>query len=525
MQRLNDSVQTAFDTMSTAGVRYPAHQFLVSWLRRISEADVFGIVGTSLINNCMVRGENSIVTPTDLYDFSDETDKVTRLEYERTLDEPMGGLSFAMMNVVLDNTDKHFTPEFDSTIGTALLPNRPLKMAIGFTLNTGRKMMNVFKGLSDMIKENKMERTVEFGGFDYLYYLRDLQMDSALYNNYRSDQIIEEMLIEAGFGSSQYVLDEGLNTIEFAWFSKDQTAGERIRQLCEAEEANFFQDEEGILRFQNRRHYVVSPFDTIQKYIHSGDILEWQVIDDVGIYNSVSVKASPREVYTNSIEVWKDGIVEQVDAKATNIEIWASMDNPIYHFETPTAVTDFVANSASDGSGSDMTSYITVSLDPFGDTAKLTISNSATQRVYITYLRLRGNPAIVTSEIAQKYEDNSSILKYGKKVLEVTNDFIDSDSFAYYLARTLVNKYKDPLKRVQILVRGMPQLQLKDKISVYDQDLGTYKEYRVMRIQGIYSLGEFLQYLTIREITAGEVDNWAIVGSAIVDNTAEVVGF
>lgn len=524
MQILNDSVQTAFDTMSTASVRYPAHQFLISWLRRISGASDFGTVGTSTVNNCLVRGENSIVTPTDLFDFNDETSKVIRLEYERNLEEPMGGLSFAMMNVVLDNTDKHFTPEFDSTIGTALLPNRPLKMAIGFNLITGKKMINTFKGLSDMVKENKMDRTVEFGGFDYLYYLRDLQMSSVLYSNLRSDEIIEKILIEAGFGTSQYVLDQGLNTIEFAWFNKEQTAGERIRQLCESEEGHFFQDEEGILRFQNRRHYIVSPFYEIQKYIHSGDILEWQVVDDVGIYNSVSVKANPREVYTNSIEVWKNGIVEQVDSKA-EIEIWASMENPIYHFEDPVATTDFVANSASDGSGTNLTSLVSVAIDPFGDTAKLTITSIANQRIYMTYLRLRGNPAIITSEISQKYEDNVSISKYGKKVLEVNNDFIDSDSFAYYLARTLVSKYKNPLKRVRILVRGMPQLQLKDKISVYDQDLGTYKEYRIMRIQGVYSLGEFLQYLTIREITDGEVDSWAVVGTAIVDNTQEIVGF
>jgi len=523
MQRLNDSVQTAFDTMSTADARYPAHQFLVSWLRRLGAA-AFGIVGTSTVNNCLVRGENTVVTPTDSFEFDNETDKVLRLEYDRSVEEPMGGLSFALMNVVLDNTDKRFTPEFNSTIGTALVPNRPLRMAIGFDLASGKKMMNVFKGLSDMVKENKVDRTVEFGGSDYLSYLRDLQMDSVLYENYRTDQIVEEILIEAGFGSSQYVLDEGLNTIEFAWFNKDQTAGERIRQICESEEAHFFQDEEGILRFQNRRHYIVSPFTTIQKYIHSGDILDWQVIDDVGIYNSVVVSAKPREVYPTNVEVWKDGIIEEIPALG-ELTIWASMDNPIYSFVTPVATTDYVANSASDGSATNLTANISLTLTGFGDTAKIVISNSGGQKAYMTFLRLRGKPAIVTSEIYQKYEDNISISRYGKRVLEVNNDFIDSDSFAYYLSRTLVSKYKDPLKRVRILVRGMPQFQLKDKVSVYDRDLDTYKNYRIMRIQGIYSLGEFLQYLTIREITDGESDNWAIVGAAIVDNTKEVVGF
>lgn len=523
MQVLNDSTQTAFDTMSTAGVRYPAHQFLVAWKRNLG-ADAFGIVGTSTLNNCLVRGEVSVVTPTDTFAFDDESAKVLRLEYDRRVEEPLGGLSFALMNVVLDNTDLRFTPEFNSTIGTALLPNRPLKMAIGFTLPNGKKMMNVFKGLSDMIRENKVDRSVEFGGYDYLSYLKDLQMDTAMYENYRSDQIIEQLLIDAGFGSSQYILDTGLNTIEFAWFTKDQTAGDRIKQICEAEEAHFYQDENGILRFENRRHYSISPYSTIQKAIHSGDIIDWQVINDVGVVNSVVVTANPRSVAVNNVEVWRDGIVEEVPVGGS-LEIWAQMSNPNYSYVDPVATTDFVANSASDGSGTNITTGISIALTGFAETAKLIITNTSGRKAFITMLRLRGKPATVTSQVLQKYEDNVSIERYGKKVLEVNNDFIDDNSFAYYLARTIVNKYKDPLKRVRILIRGMPQLQLKDKVNVYDRDLNTYKAYRVMGIQGVYNLGEFLQYVTLREVTTGEADSWAIVGITAVESLYEVVGF
>lgn len=523
MQVLNDSTQTAFDTMSTASARYPAHQFMVAW-KRNTGASAFGIVGTSLLNNCLVRGEINVVTPTDTFDFDDESARVLRLEYDRRVDEPLGGLSFAMMNVVLDNTDLRFTPEFNSTIGTALLPNRPLKMAIGFNLPNGKKMLNVFKGLSDMIKENKTDRSVEFGGYDYLSYLRDLQMDTGIYQDYRSDQIIEQLLIEAGFGSSQYELDVGLNTISFAWFTKDQTAGDRIKQICEAEEAHFYQDENGILRFENRRHYSISPYSSIQKAIHSGDIVDWQIINDVGIVNSVTVVANPREVVANDVEVWRDGIVEEIPTEGS-LEIWAQMSNPNYSYVTPVATTDYVANSASDGSGTNITTGVSLGLTEFAETVKIVITNNSGRKAFMTRLRLRGKPALVTSEIVQKYEDNVSIERYGKKVIEVNNDFIDDNSFAYYLARTIVNKYKDPLKRVRILIRGMPQLQLKDKVNVFDRDLGTYKVYRVMGIQGVYNLGEFLQYVTLREVSVGEADSWAIVGVSAVESLYEVVGF
>lgn len=524
MLRLNDSVQTAFDSMSTADARYPAFQLYVSWLRNAG-AGVFGVVGTSLLNNCLLRGENTVVTPVDTFEFFDETDRVMRLEYERRLEEPLGGMSFGMIDVVLDNSDKRFTPEYNSTIGTSLLPNRPLKMALGFDIPVaGRKMLELFKGLSGMIKEDKMSRTVSFGGYDYLSYLNELEMESALLSNKRSDEAIELILGDAGFSSTQYELDEGLNTIGFMWFKKGETAGQRIKKICEAEEGHFFQDENGILRFHNRRKYNSSPYSQTQKVIHSSDIIEWRNIDDVGVLNSVVVSARPRKVLDYYVEVWRDGVVEEVEAGDT-ITVIAKTSEPIYSNYTPVADTDYIANSASDGSGTFLTDKLVVSRVTYADSFEISIKNTGSQKAYITYLRLRGKPAIITSEIQQKFEDDTSIGRYGKNILNIENDFIDSNSYAYYLARTIVNKYKDPLKRVQILVRGMPQLQLKDKVSVYDRDLSEYKTYRVMVVQGIYQHGEFLQYLTLREVSLGEADSWAVVGTSVINSENEVLGF
>jgi large repetitive protein len=61
--------------------------------------------------------------------------------------------------------------------------------------------------------------------------------------------------------------------------------------------------------------------------------------------------------------------------------------------------------------------------------------------------------------------------------------------------------------------------------SVGIEEQSEIKYYRVMAIQGIYSLGEFLQYLTVREITTKEADSWAVVGTSTVDDVDEVVGF
>lgn len=521
MINLHSSIQTAFDTMSTAGVRYLAFQLYVSWLRNITE-NAFGVVGTSTVGNSLVRGDVNVVTPVDLFTFQDESENVISLEYDRAIDEPLGGISYSIANVTLDNTDKRFTPDFNSTIGTAILPNRPIKMMMGFVLSSTSKQVSVFKGLTSTVKENKELRQVEFSGFDYVSYLNDLTMDSAMYTDQRSDEIIEQVLIEAGLGSSQYSLDEGLNTIGYAWFSKEQTAGERIRQICEAEEGNFFQDEYGIIRFENRRKYNLSPYNSAVWTFNDNDILEWEQDNSVEIINKCIVKGSPRKAGDNT-EIWRDGIVEGLEKGETK-EIWATFENPCISLDDLVAGTDYTANTVSDGSGSDVSSSVTVSLDAFTDTAKLTIVNNSGSTCFITLLRIMGTPAVITSQVLQIYEDTDSVTKYNKRLLEIENDFIDNDSFAYYLARAIVTKYKSPLRQIRIRVRGIPHLQLKDKVSVYDRDLGEYKSYRVVQIQGIMSGGAFEQILRLREVTDYETDSWAVVGSSLVSSETEVVG-
>ncbi len=519
MQELYSSIATAFDSMATAGSRYIRQKFYVSWKKNVG-ASSFGVVGTSTVNNCLVRGENLDVAPVDTFEFFDESDKALQLEYDRRLEEPTGGMGYAIANVKLDNTDKRFTPEFNSTIGTALLPYRPIKTLMGFFINGVDRFVPVFKGLTNPIKESKLDRTVEFSGFDYLSYLDKLEMDTTIYVDKKSDEIIKDILAEAGFGSSQYRLDTGLNTIGYAWFRKGMTAGERMRKICEAEEGHIYQDEYGYIRFENRRHFLQK--SAIVWTFHSNDILDWEQDDAVQVVNKCIVRAKPREE-GNKTEIWKDGITEELEKGETK-EIWAVFDNPCVSIDDPVAEDDYIANSASDGTGDNLTSDVNISLDGFAESAKLTIVNNSSRSAYLTYLRLKGVPAVIKSEIEQVYEDSDSISKYGEKILEIENDFIDSDIFAEYLAKAIVYKYRDPLKRIRIRVRGVPHLQLMDKVSVYDRDLGTYKSYRVMAIQGVFALGEFTQWLTLREITDREAEFWAIVGTAIVGDENSFVG-
>ena len=512
---------TPFDTMTTANTRLLAYLLQISWTRVTGNISGFAVVGESVVGGTdIVGGSSSIITKPDLFDAFDESQYLLKFDYERKIKEPLGGFSMALGNIILDNSTKRFTPSVNATIGTALLPNRPFNCSIGFTLSGTDRKVFVVKGLTELPRENKARRQVSIRYFDYAKFLDEYPLETTIYQNQTSDQIIADILTTVGFGTSQYDLDTGLNTIAFAWFEKPMTAGERIKKICQAEEAHFYQDEKGILRFENRRHYNVAPHTTIQWTIDPDDVYSWDRDKSVEVINRCIVKAKPRSVKQTQ-EVFRYPVTEEIKSKETKI-VWAQFDDPVTSFESLSG-DDWDANSASDGSGSDDSGDVTVSVTTFTTAAKFTITNSLNRSTYITLLKLRGTPATVDYELEEVYQDDDSVGKFQEQQLVIENDFIDSRSFAYYFARAIVRRYKDPFDRIKITVQGIPQLQLMDKVKVKDQDTNAYKNYRVMGIVGKLDRGNYTQKLTLREITGLEADSWAIVGTSTVEGN-DVVG-
>lgn len=477
------AIWTAFDAVTTAVSRIIKWALNISWLR-VQDADAgFAYVGTSLIGGTdILQGEGvSAVTNLDTFEYFDETDRLVELTYDRKIIEPTGGMSTGMLDVVLENTDDRFTPDKNATIGTALLPKRPTNAAIGFVVQGQDKTITVFKGLTGMPQADLNKRTVNIPAQDYVSYLDNIPLDGAKYVDQRSDQIIGSILSDLGFGTSQYSLDTGLNTIGFAYWDKGVSAGYRIRQICEAEEAVFYQDENGILRFETRQHYNLAPHNSSVWTIDTDDIIEWEELRNVRIINKVVVKAAPRVVLGSNVGIWSAAEVYSIPGSGGSITVWADFQDPVNSIVAPVENTDYDANTASDGSGSDISSDISIVLTNFTKAAKMVITNANASTAYLVdsggsiALALRGDPAQAVDKstdpptpfsILETYEDADSINKFDEQEYILENNFIDSSSHAAYIAQALVEKYKDPFRRIRIRVQGIPQIQLRDWVKV-----------------------------------------------------------
>ena len=470
------SIVTPLRPVVTADTREIKIGLLASWLKVADLSRVYAIVGTSLVNGPdLVQGQSVVITNADLFAYIEESLYVLRFDYDRRIDEPKGGVSYAIGEFLLDNITRRFTQGFDDTIGTALESRRPVKASISMKAGTAYRGVQVIVGLtSDRPKESKGSRSAEVQIFDYVTFIENSTLEAAIYENMRSDEIIEDILSNLGFGSSQYSLDTGINTIPFAWFDKDKSAGRRIRDLCEAEEAHFYQDENGIIRFENRNHYANYPHQSVQHTIDSGDIMSDEQDDSTRIINRAIVIAKPRKVDAAASDVWSNLEVVELAVGQTKT-IWASFFDsesgdsvlPIKEITTPAASTDYTANSQADGGGADRTSDLSVVVTNFVESAKVEITNNhATEAIHVTLLKLRGKAARVTQAIQAISEDAGSINKFEAQEYVVRNDLIQTASIAETIADNLVAKYSEPLNRRIIRIAGIPHLQLKDMISV-----------------------------------------------------------
>ena len=99
------SIWTAYDTHSTASVRNPSHDLKVAWQRVKDTSLAFATVDTSLVGSSdIIQGQFTTITDPDKFEYYDEEERVVDMSFERVVEEPLGGLSYALGDVTFDNT-------------------------------------------------------------------------------------------------------------------------------------------------------------------------------------------------------------------------------------------------------------------------------------------------------------------------------------------------------------------------------------------------------------------------------------
>lgn len=476
------TVTPSFRTASQAKIRKPIAKAEVSWTKTVPSTVTFFTIGVSLIGGShVIKGDDNDIANYTEYDFDDETTHIESIEVDRYLDEPIMSVARSVADIVLDNTSGRFTPDGGSDIDDNIKVQRVIKLQFGFDYGT-EELIQKFVGINvDYPKLDVLNKRISLHALDFGFQLWDKQVkNTAMFTDTTTDLIIKQLLIDQGVPLDLLRLDAGINVIPFAYFYKGQNLGNAIAKLCEADLGRFYVDEEGYFIFQSRDTWTRSPYNTSVITIDQDMVIREENPNTDMIINAVEVTGEPRQVGALQL-VWSQLVPIEIPADST-VTFFADYFDPMYAVTTPTPLgptSKFTAGFANDANDDSATDYVEITtFTNFATATKVSVTNNRTDiSVWLTRFVIFGQPAVKTGQIFADAEDEDSIAEFGRHLVTITNDFVQSEDFAGTIAQVLIDDRSDISNYKKLIIRGLPQLQLGDRVTLESDG----NQYHVLR--------------------------------------------
>lgn len=511
------AVSPQFNQRADGDIRPLSWGARISFTKEFDDDVTFFTLDESVLNgiDLLAPSDDNPIQAWDYYEYDDYTERLIYMSVERSLDFPYSVVS-AIADFQLNNYDKYFTPNSISPISNYILPKRPVRLLQGF----GSTVLPQFVGLTEGMPEiSRTDGTATFTAMDFLTWIYDMPIRNTIaMQNVTTDEVLANIFGQFGLTPAQYDLAKGRNKIPFLFFEREQqTAGDIIRPLMQAEMGMLWLDEQGIIRFRPR---LEQPDEPIYIFDHDS-IVELDTSEDDEIINHVIVNASPRELQEPQT------VYSIIGAYGDAVTIPAGSSSPI-RLELEDPSVNIVEPTVGEGSGQSWIipyttgrQVVTSGVSVTGH-AELTnsytifVTNSNGFPVSISDIFLWGEPAKVIGGKPLIYDayDDESVTKYEEKTLVIDNNFIQSTTQADSLALTILDEYAEYADIITIEVKGNPAIQLSDIIEVdYDEFSG---EYRIISIKNKMQDAKFTQILMCRKYTPR---HWFTLDQSILNGT------
>jgi hypothetical protein len=405
------------------------------------------------------------------------------------------------VTAIFDNEDGRYDPfNTSSPLYPYVTPGKFVRIAV-LDANTGTNYP-VMRGVIEDIQPLSGRKLASITVVDGLQWLMDREVVTQVYPSiYISRDYIPgtdsystlSILLDktdwphTDFGQSvdEWGTDFG-ESVEFLdyWWAWQQTALDAIHQLEEAELGVFFVARDGDATFRGR-HAFGSSVMTISE----DDVLRaiaipqpWEVVRNVA-----NIYSYPKQLFDVDATLWQLQDVPPIPA-GDSVTVYAKFR---YNGESvgggPGTISfNYTVNTASDGTGSDITSQCTHGNTDIGAGVTLTLTNNSSQNGYITLWQAVGDPVYAQSITVLKNEDATSQGKYGPRVLTIDTPWQESTNLAQDYATFMVSFLKDPKYFPIVQVEDRPDIQygleLYDRVTLDFPTLGVSGDYRVAKV-------------------------------------------
>lgn len=365
-------------------------------------------------------------------DYSNEARYMIDVETETGRKWPLNGSGDGFESIMtgrgtitLLNTDGRFDPfNLGSPLAGMILPGRKFILQVQREADLTRNFIMTGR-IEDIRPVYGDVNKVKISLVNAVADLKEKNIRTTVQNAIRYDAAVAACLSAYGWTDGSDIDTTVSEAMEY-WWASGKSAFDEIQGIADAAMGMFCIAEDGTAVYKSR----VSD-DTPLMTITDADI-DWNYGVKTptpweSIRNSIRVYARKRTLQTG-VTLWSTSDKVLIPAGESR-EIWADFsvsgeDAVASSITTPTENTDYEANSASDGSGSDLSSNITVTLSIFARSAKLTVTNNGGTNAYMTTLQLRGNAIAADKYTFVESQDTDSISAFGERRFEVKSDWL-----------------------------------------------------------------------------------------------------
>ena len=368
-------------------------------------------------------------------------------------------VSEGSVSLSLDNHDGRFDPyNLSSPLAGYIMPGRKFQLKV-VDEATGT-IYPIMTGAIEEIRPNYGAiDTVKMTLINEKRQLSKTIVRTTVQQNMRYDDALDKILDTIGWSASKRDIDSNISEVMPYWWGGGNDAWTEMQGVADAALGMLCISEDGKLTY-------ISRISGDSSTVTLGDS---DVTLDYGIRTP-----SPWETVRNRI--W---IYARAWHQSTDVELWNSNDQLMIlpgeskalwatytaggesavatSVTQPVANTDYMFNSAPDGTGTDLTSYISIVMSAFATTAKLTITNSGATTAYRKLLKLRGNAITPDKYTYVERTDQASIDDYGDLLYEIKSDWLQDVNTAIDEANILIARL--------VTARQYPRVKISDKPS------------------------------------------------------------
>lgn len=383
-----------------------------------------------------------------------------------------------------------------------ILPGKKFKLIVkdestqtNYTIMTGR--------IDDIRPNYGIVSTVTITGINGIDDLQNVTVNtSQVYSTEYFYDAIEETLTQAGWTGGMRIDSDISDTLPYWWLSGKKAYDELV-DLTNSSRGLFFISRDGYATYYSN----INSKDSSASFVDNDALLSYGIRVPTpweAIKNFVRVYAKARRTSTGTLWTLQS---KPLILAGTSITIWAEGANvngeitPALVVTTPVATTDYTANSAEDGSGTNLTANISISLTNYATSHKLVITNTGGSNAYLTLMKIRGTSIISDDYTYYETSDIDSINIYKQRELIVKTNWIQSINSAEDYANTIVSLLSDPKKFPRFVVRNKPSKQFApDIFDIVSVDFAS------RQLTGSFRVG-YIEH------------NWTIKTGDIVDTT------